>query len=316
MGRKKRNQLELRFYELPQGESVLALLGEPWVGAYGRNDTCLHFHNLFELGYCHFGSGKLLLADRALDFEDAMLSLVPANVPHSVVSEAEASWEFLFFDPEELIREMYPDNPKKQTERLNLISQNALLLQIDAYPDISATAWRILEEERARLPHYQDLVRNQLKVLLLELLRIREGHREDEQIVEQTDPSINQILPALRFIEEHYAQDIRASDLAEQCGLSEPHFRRIFAESIDMSPMEYLNLTRVRKACRLISRKNCSMVHVAAECGFPSVSTFTRNFKRFLGVTPYQWKLQRASSAGHLPEYNISVRKGWDAANH
>jgi AraC-like DNA-binding protein len=246
-----------------------------------------------------------------MDYEDAMISIIPANFPHAIVSEAEDSWEFLVFDPDELIREMYPDNPKKQQERLYTINQKSLLLQIDAYPDISATAWRILEEQRASLPHHQDVTRNLLKVLLLELLRIHEGIRENVQDAEQADVAINQILPALRFMEESYAQEIRASELAEKCGLSEPHFRRLFAESINMSPMEYLNLTRIRKACRLISRRDCSMVYAASECGFPSVSTFTRNFKKLLGMTPYQWKLRNSSSGSHLPEYNIYARKGW-----
>ena len=62
MGRRKRDKLEFRFYEVPPGECALALLGEAWVGVYGRSDVCLHFHNLFEIGYCHYGRGRLLLS--------------------------------------------------------------------------------------------------------------------------------------------------------------------------------------------------------------------------------------------------------------
>ena len=49
MGRKKRDKIEFRFYELPQGESVLGLMGERWVGMYGNKERAseLHFHNLF-----------------------------------------------------------------------------------------------------------------------------------------------------------------------------------------------------------------------------------------------------------------------------
>ena len=47
MGRKKRDKIEFRFYELPQGESVLGLMGNRWVGNYGNKDRPkeLHFHN-------------------------------------------------------------------------------------------------------------------------------------------------------------------------------------------------------------------------------------------------------------------------------
>ena len=43
----KRERLEFRFYEIPQGESALALTGDAWVGTYGQNDLCQHCHNLF-----------------------------------------------------------------------------------------------------------------------------------------------------------------------------------------------------------------------------------------------------------------------------
>ena len=65
MGRRKNEKLEFRFYELPGDSGALALLGDAWVGAYGQNDECLHFHNLFEIGYCHFGRGKLILGEEA-----------------------------------------------------------------------------------------------------------------------------------------------------------------------------------------------------------------------------------------------------------
>ena len=72
MGRKKRDKLEFRFYEIPQGESVLALYGEQWIGTYGHNDICMHFHNLLEIGYCHHGRGLLVLDELQAPGKKAM----------------------------------------------------------------------------------------------------------------------------------------------------------------------------------------------------------------------------------------------------
>ena len=36
MGKKKKDTMELRFYEVPQGEYVLALLGDNWIRDYGH----------------------------------------------------------------------------------------------------------------------------------------------------------------------------------------------------------------------------------------------------------------------------------------
>jgi transcriptional regulator GlxA family with amidase domain len=79
--------------------------------------------------------------------------------------------------------------------------------------------------------------------------------------------------------------------------------------------MDYLNLIRVRRACSLMGRKDISMELVAAECGFASVSAFSRNFKKFLETTPYQWKLQEKKSGVRVDAYSISAYRGWDSAN-
>lgn len=313
MGRRKREKLEFRFYEVPQGECALALLGEAWVGVYGRTDICLHFHNLFEIGYCHYGRGRLRLSGRELGYEDAMVTAIPAHCPHMTVSEEVSSWEYLFFYPEELLREMYPDNPQKQSEKLQTVNRGARLLRIEEHPELGETVWRILEEARLHNPYRQELMRLLLKVYLLELIRVQEGVNPEFDQDEGAELPMDQILPALRFIDEHSDRNIRAADLARKCGLSEPHFRRTFSECVNMPPMDYLNLVRVRRACQLMTRRDISMELVAAECGFASVSAFSRNFKKFLNTTPYQWKLQEKTDSMHMAGYSISALRGWDS---
>ena len=315
MGRsRERGRLEFRFIEVPQGESALALLGEAWVGTYGHTDMRRHFHNLFEVGYCHFGSGHLLLGDRVVPYEDAMISAIPAHYPHSTVSDEVSSWEYLFFDAEELLSEMYPDNPKRIAENLFTVNKRASLLRIEEYPDLGSTVWRILEEARERRPYQQELIRSLLKIYLLELMRIQESEIAEAGWTERSEAPLYQVLPALRYIDEHYDQNIRAADLARICGLSEPHFRRTFADCVNMPPMDYLNLIRIRRACILMSRKDISMELVSAACGFASVSAFSRNFKKFLEITPYQWKLQEKKNGVRVDAYSISALKGWDSA--
>ena len=313
MGRRKNERLEFRFYELPGDSRALALLGDAWVGTYGQHDECLHFHNLFEIGYCHFGRGRLILGEESLPYEDAMFSVIPANYPHSTVSEGVDSWEFLFFDPREVVREMVPDNPKRQEELFFTATKGPHLLRIDEHPELASTVWHILEEARGKRRYYQDVIRSLLNVCLMELVRVQEGLTAAVSWEDRGDAALFQIAPALDYIAEHCQQSLRAGDLARQCGLSEPHFRRIFEDSMNMTPMDYLNLTRIRRACKLLSQKSSPMDLVAAECGFASVSAFTRNFKKFLGTTPYQWKLQRENRGLSLQDYNISVRKGWDS---
>ena len=314
MGRKKRDKIEFRFYELPQGESVLALMGERWVGVYGHKDRPneLHFHNLFEFGFCRHGSGTLLLGEKKKDYHDKMLSMIPANYPHNTVSNETSYWEYLFFDPSQLIHELFPSSPKVQTEKLSYINQRADLLPVEDCPVLAELADRIFEEIRTKRPYYREVVDCLMHAFVLELLRIQEGKESESQWEVNPDSALlTQITPALRYIDENYREPIRAAHLARECGLSEVHFRRVFEDYMNMAPMDYVNLVRIQKACDLMSREDGSMDVIAMECGFASVSTFTRNFKKILKTTPYQWKLSKENYRSSLLSYNITALKGW-----
>ena len=79
MPKKKKKPAEFRFYEIPQDESVLALMGSKWIQVYGENIDNMHFHNLLEIGYCHYGDGDLVIEDDMYRFDAGMISCIPAT---------------------------------------------------------------------------------------------------------------------------------------------------------------------------------------------------------------------------------------------
>lgn len=309
MGRSKRQRLEFRFYEIPQNEHVLALLGESWRRVYGHDTRYLHFHNLMEIGVCHEGKGVLTLDSRDCAYESGMISVIPANCPHHTRSEGADFWEYLYLDPAQILQELYPNSKKLQEEKLALINRRAVLLDAQEGAALAGAAREIIREMQRQDAYYRDVVRDLVKILLLRLLRLNEAVGDEPAAEPVSRP---QIQPALAYIQERYRGEISAVELARQCGLSEPHFRRVFREYVDMSPMDYLNSVRVREACRMMDQRDCPMDLVAGECGFSSVSSFTRNFKKFLGTTPYQWKLQRVKQGSRLRDYSITLLRGWE----
>ena len=55
--KKKKPKMEYRFYEIPAGSPVLALLGEKWKQSYGRDIDYLHLRNHLEIGFCYDREG-------------------------------------------------------------------------------------------------------------------------------------------------------------------------------------------------------------------------------------------------------------------
>ena len=313
MARKKRETIEFRFYEIPPGESALALLGDVWKRVYGVGEQFLHFHNLFEIGYCHYGHGVLVLDEKECVYDSGALSVIPSNYPHTTFSAEKDYWEYLFFDAGDLLGEMYPDNPVKQRHILARLGSRAEMFIDGTQTDLVLTVKKVLDEFRENRPNHQETTRYLLKVFLLELLRAQDvgGGMAEPEEARNDNVSFAQIKPAFRYIDENFASNIKVKKLADECGLSETHLRRLFSDYVGFAPMDYVNLVRIQKACEVMRRTNHAMDQVAAECGFSTTSTFNRNFRKYMNISPYQWKRGRSNYEGRMLDYHILALKGW-----
>jgi AraC family transcriptional regulator len=99
----------------------------------------------------------------------------------------------------------------------------------------------------------------------------------------------------LAWIEEHLDQPLTLSDLAAQVSLSEYHFARMFRQSMNLAPHQYVMQRRMSKAQNLICHGSQSLTEIAMRCGFSSASHFSNRVKSATGLTPSQLRAaQRA----------------------
>jgi len=157
-------------------------------------------------------------------------------------------------------------------------------------------------------------VRGLLYSLVIEIIRLneeQEAKQEVQGVEMQKHSGVTQIAAALDYVRMEYMHMIRVEELAQECHMSETHFRRLFESCMNMSPVDYINLVRIQKACDLLKKTTDSMDIVAQKVGFTTTSTFNRNFKKFLNTSPYQWKINPENYETKLLNYNISARKGW-----
>jgi AraC-like DNA-binding protein len=94
----------------------------------------------------------------------------------------------------------------------------------------------------------------------------------------------------LELIQDGYASDLTATDLAVVAGCSRFAAYRAFKQAYGLAPSEYQRQLRVRAARRLLSA-GLSPSRVAAETGFADQPHLTRWFRRYYGVTPGTYQL-------------------------
>ena len=98
------------------------------------------------------------------------------------------------------------------------------------------------------------------------------------------------IADLMAHIADHPDADLSVEALAEHVAMSERSFQRLFTRETGVSPGKYVERTRIDAARRLLEQTEDGVAEVAASCGFATVETFHRSFRRLVGVTPAEYR--------------------------
>ncbi len=93
-------------------------------------------------------------------------------------------------------------------------------------------------------------------------------------------------------IENDLTREWPIARLAEECGLSETYFRRLFHEVYGLSPNQYITQARLRQACALLENTEAPVAVIGEMTGFESPYHFSRAFRNGLGLSPSVYRNQ------------------------
>ena len=114
--------------------------------------------------------------------------------------------------------------------------------------------------------------------------------------------------PVLDYIRDHYQRPISNEQLAGVSKMSLRAFQRQFLASFHLAPQKYLRKLRLRIASRALIYTSERLSELALNCGFADQSHFTREFRRYFGRTPRDYREHYKLSAG-APVTKTAARK-------
>ncbi|GAA4004019.1 DJ-1/PfpI family protein [Allokutzneria multivorans] len=91
-------------------------------------------------------------------------------------------------------------------------------------------------------------------------------------------------------ITRNIAEPLTVADLAAHAHVSERQLTRIFKADLGMTPAAYLESARVEAARNRLESTDDALERVASTCGFNTVDTLIRAFRRQLGMTPTEYR--------------------------
>ena len=101
----------------------------------------------------------------------------------------------------------------------------------------------------------------------------------------EEDRSERHVKRVIAYFNDNLAETITMDDLSELCGVTKFHLAREFKRYTGQTVFTYLNFLRCKRAKLLISGGK-RVAEAAYECGFESLSYFSRTYKRLIGEAP------------------------------
>ena len=102
---------------------------------------------------------------------------------------------------------------------------------------------------------------------------------------------------ALAALRADVAHPWRLDELAEIAGLSPKQLQRLCRKTLGLSPQQLVQRLRLEQAVRLATTTSSSMGDIAAECGFYDQASFTKQFRKVLGLTPSAYRSREHKTA-------------------
>lgn len=136
----------------------------------------------------------------------------------------------------------------------------------------------------------ENLLLTKLKELLLLLSKSESAHSIHafvHSLFVKNEYEFNEI------IQQNLYSNLSLQEMAHLSNMSLARFKRKFSEYFKESPAKYILQKKIEKSISLLTYNSKSIADIAFECGFESVSSFDRSFKKIVKISPSKYRMSQ-----------------------
>ena len=257
-----------------------------------------HSHQEYEIYFFHSGSCRYLIHNQIYDLEPGDILLMDGMALHkaNIPNNSKYVRSILHFSPQ------WIKGVLKEIGGMYLLNVfdtlHHCLIRTRENNESKELESVFLQLEEVSRSQYlgNKYAETEQKILLLQILVIvnRLGQLD---LIKQPNSKVEKTYHAEKiatYIQEHYMSKLSLDSIAKSLSLSKSYVSHVFKEMTGFTVMEYVmgcRLTQVKYLLEMEPEKSLKVI--AFECGFESVSHFSRYFKEKVGVTAKEFRQNR-----------------------
>jgi len=247
-----------------------------------------HFHPYYEVYFLRSGSRSYFVEDTTYEVEAGDLVFIGKNVVHRTLLAGDPRHERIVLHVDDrYVRDVMGPHAELLLSPFEQAGPIVRLRGKDRERLLDLTD-RVLQELRDKPPGHELALKQAIAELFLLASRAARGNGPSES--GHVSPQHRKMSEIVRYLNANFAEPIRIADLAERFYVSPYHMSRSFKKATGFTLIDYLNLTRVKEAQRLLRESRLSVTEIAARTGFDNFSHFGKTFKKIARVSARDYR--------------------------
>ena len=256
-------------------------------------DPNWHFHNEYQLAVVMQVTGTRFVGDNISHFEAGDMVLTGSNLPHVWRNEEQYFQNLglmtrvivIYFSPD-FMGDTFLNKDEMIDVRELMLRANRGLLVSDKTRDIA-----------------RDIMINMLGqnrfdgvISLLQILNILSTSNDLKYINKEgylntiTDSDSERMRAVHAYVLNNFKGNILLEEAASLANLSPTSFSRYFKARANKTFSDFVAELRIGLACKLLQDYDKTIVQIAFECGYKTLSHFNRKFKELTGTSPLKYR--------------------------
>ncbi|MFC2112849.1 AraC family transcriptional regulator [Bacteroidota bacterium] len=258
------------------------------------------YHLEYELTLITEGSGKRIVGDSIADFYPGDLIFIGPRIPHVLLPEKPVMEQisgrrivavYILFSHDILPQRLLSLPEFDHINTALKLSERGIKISGNSLNEVSRIMLELpyLDSIR-RLTHFYEIMDYIGKCDSYSYL-VSEDYIKNK--FETTNDRISEIH---KFLMNNYHNKIHLEEIAEIAHMAPASVCRFFKSFTGLTIFEYLNKIKIEYSCQLLLSTNQKIIDISYDCGFNNLSHFNKQFKKFNGLTPTEFRDLRDKS--------------------
>lgn len=242
----------------------------------------MHYHETHELYFLEKGRTKYFIGNEIFMLEPGDMVFIPKFVFHQTDNGQNTNVERLRFAfDDDFVGEEY----RKYIDELK--KKRFIRIPSENLDELKSIIARLENETTKMQKNYEEMQRLCFMEILVLISRYCTTNNTQLSETQQFAQSI------ATYISENCGQDMRLEVLAKKYAISRGYLCRLFKSAMGITLAEYVTISRVSLAEKLLATTNKSITEIAAQCGFNDSNYFASVFKKYKGINPKKYALSQ-----------------------